>query len=435
MYAGQVDGRARVPTRSSRRRSIRTPRRCSRRCRSAARARRASRPFPAWCPGAATTGPPAACSRRAARYATRAACAACGPRCATGQAARCAATIRWAIRSATQRARWRTAAHGAWSWRRMTRRPSSQATDLQRESTQCAAACSASRRTLQAVGGVSFAIERGRTLAVVGESGCGKSTLARMVALIEKPTRGRADARRRRRGRRRRRAQRRELRKTVQMVFQNPYGSLNPRKKIGAILEEPLAINTTLRRPQRARACARRCWRKVGLRPEHYDRYPHMFSGGQRQRIAIARALMLDRALRRRRRAGLRARRVGPGAGAEPACRPAARARARLSLHLARPRRRAPHRARRAGDVPRPRDGAGAQGAHLRAPAASLHAGAARLDAGHRPHAAGAHRAQGRAAVAARSAAGLRLRHPLPARRSTAAAPSVRCCACSTAGR
>jgi dipeptide transport system ATP-binding protein len=144
---------------------------------------------------------------------------------------------------------------------------------------------------LQAVAGVSFSVQPGRTLAVVGESGCGKSTLARMVALIEAPTSGRlalggvdvlSAAPK----------QRRELRQAVQLVFQNPYGSLNPRKKIGAILEGPLEINTRLEAPDRAQQ-ARAMLALVGLRPEHYDRYPHMFSGGQRQRIAIARALML----------------------------------------------------------------------------------------------------------------------------------------------
>jgi dipeptide transport system ATP-binding protein len=84
-----------------------------------------------------------------------------------------------------------------------------------------------------------------------------------------------------------------KLRKAVQLVFQNPYGSLNPRKKIGAILEAPLEINTALTPAERA-AKARAMLAMVGLRPEHYDRYPHMFSGGQRQRIAIARALMLN---------------------------------------------------------------------------------------------------------------------------------------------
>jgi dipeptide transport system ATP-binding protein len=145
---------------------------------------------------------------------------------------------------------------------------------------------------LRAVGDISFRLERGRTLAVVGESGCGKSTLARMVALIEKPTAGQlmlvgADAVNPPHERKR------ELRQAVQLVFQNPYGSLNPRKKISTVLEDPLAINTTMGKTERA-AKAREMLARVGLRPEYANRYPHMFSGGQRQRIAIARALMLS---------------------------------------------------------------------------------------------------------------------------------------------
>jgi dipeptide transport system ATP-binding protein len=148
---------------------------------------------------------------------------------------------------------------------------------------------------LHAVGRVSFVLEAGRTLAVVGESGCGKSTLARIVSLIERPTAGElrlsgVDAVNPPP------QEQQRLRKTVQMVFQNPYGSLNPRKKIGTILEAPLAINTDLGPTERAER-ARIMLAKVGLRPEHYVRYPHMFSGGQRQRIAIARALMLNPAL------------------------------------------------------------------------------------------------------------------------------------------
>ncbi|MGY4303215.1 dipeptide transport system ATP-binding protein [Bradyrhizobium sp. USDA 4369] len=144
---------------------------------------------------------------------------------------------------------------------------------------------------LQAVGGISFAIDAGKTLAIVGESGCGKSTLARLVTLIEKPSAGTLtldglDAVHPPAG------AAKVLRRTVQIVFQNPYGSLNPRKRIGAILEEPLIINTNLSQQQR-RAQALDMMAKVGLRPEQYGRYPHMFSGGQRQRIAIARALML----------------------------------------------------------------------------------------------------------------------------------------------
>ncbi|HXC58476.1 MAG TPA: dipeptide ABC transporter ATP-binding protein, partial [Steroidobacteraceae bacterium] len=145
---------------------------------------------------------------------------------------------------------------------------------------------------LQAVGGISFAIEAGKTLAVVGESGCGKSTLARMVALIEKPTDGTlmldgSDAVNTPA------SDRRRLRQAVQLVFQNPYGSLNPRKKISAVLEDPLAINTSMNGAQR-RERALAMLAQVGLRPEYANRYPHMFSGGQRQRIAIARALMLN---------------------------------------------------------------------------------------------------------------------------------------------
>ncbi|MEP6558803.1 MAG: dipeptide ABC transporter ATP-binding protein [Burkholderiales bacterium] len=145
---------------------------------------------------------------------------------------------------------------------------------------------------LQAVGGVSFHIARGRTLAVVGESGCGKSTLARMVTLIEKPTSGTLrligiDTASPPAGRAR------ELRRAVQLVFQNPYGSLNPRKKISSVLEDPLTINTDLPRAERQDK-ARQMLARVGLRPEFANRYPHMFSGGQRQRIAIARALMLE---------------------------------------------------------------------------------------------------------------------------------------------
>ncbi|MFZ2870970.1 dipeptide ABC transporter ATP-binding protein [Zavarzinia sp.] len=146
-------------------------------------------------------------------------------------------------------------------------------------------------RPLHAVDGVSFTLDAGKTLAIVGESGCGKSTLARQVTLIETPSSGRLlidgkDATNPGP------AERKALRRAVQMVFQNPYGSLNPRRTIGAALAEPLVINTDLTRADRDAAVAAMLSR-VGLRPEHAERYPHMFSGGQRQRIAIARALML----------------------------------------------------------------------------------------------------------------------------------------------
>jgi dipeptide transport system ATP-binding protein len=142
--------------------------------------------------------------------------------------------------------------------------------------------------TLRALDGVSFDLVKGRTLAVVGESGCGKSTLARLVTMIEQPTSGTLAINGTEVN-----AVTAELRPKVQIVFQNPYGSLNPRQKIGHALEEPLKVNTTLPAKERTER-ARKMLADVGLRPEHYDRYPHMFSGGQRQRIAIARALMLN---------------------------------------------------------------------------------------------------------------------------------------------
>ena len=147
------------------------------------------------------------------------------------------------------------------------------------------------KATVRALDGVSFSLDARRTLAVVGESGCGKSTLARALVMIEPPTRGtlaidgtdvaQASA-----------ATRAALRPRVQMVFQNPYASLNPRQTIRATLAEPLKLNTALNaaeRDERIGAMAAR----VGLRAEHLARYPHMFSGGQRQRIAVARAMML----------------------------------------------------------------------------------------------------------------------------------------------
>ena len=150
----------------------------------------------------------------------------------------------------------------------------------------------AKAKTVHAVKGVSFSVEQGKTLAIVGESGCGKSTLARIITLIDPATSGELkidgqtiDINKA--------ALTTDLRRKVQIVFQNPYGSLNPRQKIGDVLGEPLKINTdTPASERRDRAMA--MLKKVGLSEEHYNRYPHMFSGGQRQRIAIARALMLN---------------------------------------------------------------------------------------------------------------------------------------------
>lgn len=145
---------------------------------------------------------------------------------------------------------------------------------------------------VKALNGISFDLEAGKTLAIVGESGSGKSTLARQLTLIEEPSAGfvaiegeKVDYRQK--------ARIKDLRRKIQMVFQNPYGSLNPRRKIGDQLSEPLIINTQLSAAER-RQKVDEIMHIVGLRPEHYYRYPHMFSGGQRQRIAIARAMILN---------------------------------------------------------------------------------------------------------------------------------------------
>ncbi len=144
---------------------------------------------------------------------------------------------------------------------------------------------------VNALNGVSFELKAGQTLAIVGESGCGKSTLARQVTMIESPSSGelRID------GQDISTAspeQIRQARRKIQIIFQDPFGSLNPRKKVGTIIQEPLAINTSQSRAQR-KQLVRQMMDRVGLRPEQYERYPHMFSGGQRQRVAVARALML----------------------------------------------------------------------------------------------------------------------------------------------
>ena len=146
-------------------------------------------------------------------------------------------------------------------------------------------------RTVHAVKNVSFSLEKGKTLAIVGESGSGKSTLARILTLIDRQTSGEllldGEAIDIARG-----GVSKALRRKVQMVFQNPYGSLNPRQKIGDVLMEPLLLNTDLPAAER-RDRALDMLVKVGLEPAHFNRYPHMFSGGQRQRIAIARAIII----------------------------------------------------------------------------------------------------------------------------------------------
>jgi oligopeptide/dipeptide ABC transporter ATP-binding protein len=144
---------------------------------------------------------------------------------------------------------------------------------------------------VKAVDGVSFTVHEGETIGLVGESGCGKSTTGRVVSKLIEPTSGSI----RYRGKELaelRPGQMRPLRREIQMIFQDPYSSLNPRHTIGTIVGSPFQIQRT--KPQGGvKKAVQGLMERVGLNPEHYNRYPHEFSGGQRQRIGIARALAL----------------------------------------------------------------------------------------------------------------------------------------------
>jgi peptide/nickel transport system ATP-binding protein len=146
-------------------------------------------------------------------------------------------------------------------------------------------------KSIRAVDDVSFELEQGQTLALVGESGCGKSTVGRLLLRLIEPTAGKVwfDGRdlfalpER---------EVRSLRREMQIIFQDPYGSLNPRMTVGDMLEEPLRLHGLSKGNERQRVAD--LLRLVGLAPEHAQRYPHEFSGGQRQRIGIARALAVE---------------------------------------------------------------------------------------------------------------------------------------------
>ncbi len=270
--------------------------------------------------------------------------------------------------------------------------------------------------TVKALNGVSFTLARGRTLAVVGESGCGKSTLARQLTMIETPTAGqlRIDG---------------EdvagasgetiaaLRRRVQMVFQNPYASLNPRKTVEQTLAEPLADQ---HEPDGGRA--RRAHRADDAHGRPAARARQALSAHVLGRPAPAHrdragddARSADRGGRR---AGLGARRVDPGADPEPVHGPAAAVRHQLRVHLAQPGGGRARRRRRDGDVPRRGGGARRQGHSVRAAAPSLHARAALGDPGDLRIGPGASedQAAGRTALAAQPAVGLRLPPALPVR-------------------
>ncbi len=145
---------------------------------------------------------------------------------------------------------------------------------------------------VKAVDDVNFTVKRGETLGVVGESGCGKSTMARCIARLLEPTGGTITFE----GRditHLNRAQMRPVRRDMMMVFQDPYASLNARKRVGSIIAEPLEVHGIGEDAERKRR-AQELLEIVGLNPEHYNRFPHEFSGGQRQRIGIARALAIN---------------------------------------------------------------------------------------------------------------------------------------------
>jgi len=147
-------------------------------------------------------------------------------------------------------------------------------------------------KIVKAVNGVTFNVKKGEVLSIVGESGCGKSTTAKLILKIEEPTDGeilfegkditaiKGE-------------ELQEYRKKVQIIFQDPYSSLNPRWKVGQIIGEPLKLNTTMSNAE-IKERVLYLMEKVGMLPDWYDRYPHQFSGGQRQRIGIARALALN---------------------------------------------------------------------------------------------------------------------------------------------
>jgi peptide/nickel transport system ATP-binding protein/oligopeptide transport system ATP-binding protein len=146
---------------------------------------------------------------------------------------------------------------------------------------------------VKAVDDISFDVKRGETLGIVGETGCGKSTTARLLVRLLDPTSGTITFDGQDVGTTNK-DELKALHRQVQMVFQDPYSSLNPRKTVGSIIAEPFVIHGLLKGSGERRKRVQELMDRVGLNPEHYNRYPHEFSGGQRQRIGVARSIALE---------------------------------------------------------------------------------------------------------------------------------------------
>ena len=233
-----------------------------------------------------------------------------------------------------------------------------------------------------AVDGVSFSIAQGETLGLVGESGCGKSTVGRTILRLIEPTGGSIKID----GRditHLSKAELRPYRRQMQIIFQDPFSSLDPRMSAGDIVAEPMRVHRTATGADVKKRVAA-LFERVGLRKAQMDSYPHQFSGGQRQRIGIARALALAAEADHRRRAGVRARRLDPGAGAQSDDGSAARNGAGLSVHLAQSGGGRAHQPPHRRDVSRPHRRIYRQAHAVHAAAASLHRVAAAGGAGAR---------------------------------------------------
>ena len=297
---------------------------------------------------------------------------------------------------------------------------------------QEAAGLRRTKTVVQAVDGVSFdAAARAQTLGLVGESGCGKSTTGAADHPAAEPDVGVRSCSRAPTSPQLKERELRPFRRELQIVFQDPYSSLNPRHTVGTILRTPLRVHGLAKRPRGVER-VQELLELVGLNPEHHNRYPNEFSGGQRQRIGIARALAVEPEADHRRRAGLGPRRLDPGPGDEPARQDLRkRARPRLRLHRPRPRRRPPLLRPGRGDVPRQDRRAGRPAADLRRAAAPVHPGAAVGGAGHRRRPRRRRRRSGSGSSATcparstrRAAAGSA---PAAGRRRTSAPPRSRC--------